>query len=217
MILHRFLRKSQLSISEDIRRSIKAGLKDESLLSANIFDSMQKQVEITIRDNIYPSFLCSDMYIQYIQQMSVLHERFVSCGDSAGSTSSKEGCCAPGINCAPCTPPPTSVMSSASAVLLTNSNQISTTTISSSICASGGVNGSSTSASSSGSLSATDTLPRSSTLPTLHEDIELCLTNDPNKPCLESNRASITEMPVRLTRDLLLATQNRRLEIRPPG
>lgn len=203
------MRKSQLSISEDIRRIIKDGRKDESLLSANIFDGMQKQVEATIQDNIYPSFLCSEMYIQYIQKMSVIHERFAGSNGSAGSVYSNEDCSATGNT--------TSIPSS---TLLANSNPVSVGTTVNSICAGAGINGSSTSASSSGSLSATDTLPRSSTLPTLHEDIELSLSNEADRArqSCESNRsAAITDMPVRLTRDLLLATQNRRLEIRPPG
>lgn len=147
------------------------------------------------------------MYIQYIQKMSALHERFAGSNGWTGNACGNEDCSA-GNTSAP------------SSILLTNSNPVSVGTTINSICAVGGVNGYSTSASSSGSLSATDTLPRSSTLPTLHEDIELCLTNDTDRArqsCEGNRAAAITDMPVRLTRDLLLATQNRRLEIRPPG
>lgn len=96
-ILFRFLRKSQLSISDDLRAQIKAIKSNPDLpLSPHIFDPMQHHVEVTIRDNIYPTFLCSEMYILYIQQMSALQERCHSSGatgsGSAGSSGSGGSC-----------------------------------------------------------------------------------------------------------------------------
>ncbi|XP_065370737.1 axin isoform X1 [Calliphora vicina] len=245
--IYRFLRKSTLSVSEDLRRNIKAGLKNEIPLSPNIFDEMQKHVENTIRDNIYPSFLCSEMYILYIQQMSAAHERFSSSGGpttglascSTGSSSSSGASCGSnnggggaaaitagggGGACAlPFAGASTSsgkVSSSLGPIInlpASTSAAIGASTAGS-CSASGSVYGPSTSASSSGSVSATDTLPRSSTLPTLHEDSELSLSDDLEKLRVEGGRVS-ADMPMgmRLTRDLLLATQKRRLEIRPPG
>ncbi|XP_053964097.1 axin [Anastrepha ludens] len=224
--IYRFLRKSQLSIPEDLRRTIKAGLKNEVPLSSDIYDSMQQCVEATIRDNIYPSFLCSEMYILYIQQMSVSHERFgsgtagsgsgsssgASCGSSgAGIVASSSGACA--LLSSSGKTPSSSV---APFINLPISASTANVLLGSACSASGSVYGPSTSASSSGSVSATDTLPRSSTLPTLHEDSELSLCDDLEKLRVESSRTS-ADMPIRLTHDLLLATQKRRLEIRPPG
>ncbi|XP_037814946.1 axin [Lucilia sericata] len=245
--IYRFLRKSTLSVSEDLRRNIKAGLKNEIPLSPNIFDEMQKHVENTIRDNIYPSFLCSEMYILYIQQMSAAHERFSSSGGpttglascSTGSSSSSGASCgsnnggggatalAVGGGGGACALPFAGASTSSGKVSSTlgpiinlpasTSAAIGASTAGS-CSASGSVYGPSTSASSSGSVSATDTLPRSSTLPTLHEDSELSLSDDFEKLRVEGGRVS-ADMPMgmRLTRDLLLATQKRRLEIRPPG
>lgn len=221
--MKRFLRKSQLSIPEELRRLIKAGLKNEVSLNSNIYDSMQQYVESTIRDNIYPSFLCSEMYILYIQQMSVSHERFGSGTAGSGSGSSSGASCgSSGAGIAtggPCVLPTSSGKTASSSVAAFINLPItasgSNVPLGGACSASGSVYGPSTSASSSGSVSATDTLPRSSTLPTLHEDSELSLCDDFEKLRVEGNR--IADMPIRLTHDLLLATQKRRLEIRPPG
>lgn len=69
--------------------------------------------------------------------------------------------------------------------------------------------------SSSGSASAHEYLKRSSTLPTLHEDSELVCENFSGLSIGGSKTP--LDMPVKLTRELLLATQERRLEVRPPG
>lgn len=235
------MRKSKLSVSEDLRRNIKAGLKNEIPLSPNIFDSMQKHIENTIRDNIYPSFLCSEMYILYIQQMSAAHERFSSSSGgpntgglascSTGSSSSSGASCGSnngGGGGGACALPFAGASTSTGKVSSTlgpiinlpaSTSAVMGAPTAGSCSASGSVYGPSTSASSSGSVSATDTLPRSSTLPTLHEDSELSLSDDFEKLRVEGGRMSSADMPMgmRLTRDLLLATQNRRLEIRPPG
>ncbi|XP_037947244.1 axin isoform X2 [Teleopsis dalmanni] len=222
--IYRFLRKSKLSISDDLRRTIKAGLKNEITLNPNIYDSMQQHVETTIRENIYPAFLCSDMYILYIQQMSAVHERFISGPNGSGSGSSSGASCGSNVSNIAAT-------SGACSLPISNTSKTASTTAgpflnfaisasnalpSTGLCsASGSVYGPSTSASSSGSVSATDTLPRSSTLPTLHEDSELSLYDDFEK--LRAEGRTSADIPIRLTHDLLLATQKRRLEIRPPG
>lgn len=223
--IYRFLRKSQLSITEDLRRTIKAGLKNEIPLSPKIYDPLQQDVEKTINERIYPTFLGSEMYIEYIQQMSAVQERFSGATSTSGSSSSASGGGGAGVGggngnfgvgisgggaggCSSKNPTliPMSAMGGASTSGATAG----------SCSASGSVYGPSTSASSSGSVSATDTLPRSSTLPTLHEDSELSISDDFEKLRVEGGRTS-ADMPMRLTRDLLLATQKRRLEIRPPG
>lgn len=88
----------------------------------------------------------------------------------------------------------------------------------------------STSSSSSGSCSAV-TVPRSSTLPTLHEGTELSIPESFNAAASGAigsmataggsasggPAASVDNPQIRLTRNLLLATQERRLELRPQG
>ncbi|XP_055924019.1 axin isoform X2 [Eupeodes corollae] len=211
--IYRFLRKSQLSISEDLRRTIKAGLKNEIALSPKIYDSLQQDVEKTINERIYPTFLGSEMYIEYIQQMSAAQERFSGATPStSGSSSSASGGGGNGNLGASggCSGKNPALIPMAALAAGTSGATVG------SCSASGSVYGPSTSASSSGSVSATDTLPRSSTLPTLHEDSELSISDDFEKLRVEGGRMS-ADMPMRLTRDLLLATQKRRLEIRPPG
>ncbi|ALC46265.1 Axn [Drosophila busckii] len=227
--IYRFLRKSQLSISDDLRTQIKAIKSNELPLSPHIYDPMQHHVEATIRDSIYPSFLCSEMYIHYIQQMSALQERFSSSGatasGSAGSSGSGGSCASnTGSIAGACALPAASSKQQQQQQQLPPGIFINLPMSSSSAAgmptgacsASGSVYGPSTSASSSGSISATDTLPRSSTLPTLHEDSELSLCDDFEKVQLDGGRSN-NDFPMRLTRDLLMATQKRRLEIRPPG
>lgn len=240
--LCRFLRKSQLSISDDLRAQIKAIKSNEMPLSPHIYDPMQQHVEATIRDNIYPSFLCSEMYIQYIQQMSAVQERFSSSAGSSGSGgSSVAGACAllPSASSSKQQHQQQQLQQQQLLLLPSSSGSVALppgvfinlpvnsggggggSMLPAGTCsASGSVYGPSTSASSSGSISATDTLPRSSTLPTLHEDSELSLCDDFEKVQVEGSGGGgrvHNDFPMRLTRDLLIATQKRRLEIRPPG
>ncbi|XP_022211189.1 axin isoform X2 [Drosophila obscura] len=228
--IYRFLRKSQLSISDDLRSQIKAIKSNPELpLSPHIFDPMQHHVETTIRDNIYPTFLCSEMYILYIQQMSALQERFSSSGATGGSGSagsSGSGSCgssSTGACAFPSAAAKQHVTAAGAAVspagAFINLPVSSVSGPPAGTCsASGSVYGPSTSASSSGSISATDTLPRSSTLPTLHEDSVLSLCDDFEKVQMQEGASRVpVDYPMRLTRDLLIATQKRRLEIRPPG
>ncbi|KPU72806.1 uncharacterized protein Dana_GF22991, isoform B [Drosophila ananassae] len=232
--IYRFLRKSQLSISDDLRAQIKAIKSNPDLpLSPHIFDPMQHHVEVTIRDNIYPTFLCSEMYILYIQQMSALQERCNSSGatgsGSAGSSGSGGSCGSSLAGAGACAIPAATTVKQQQQQLVPPGAFINLPVSSVSgppagtCSASGSVYGPSTSASSSGSISATDTLPRSSTLPTLHEDSVLSLCDDFEKVQVQdggggsAGGARAPDYPMRLTRDLLIATQKRRLEIRPPG
>lgn len=173
-VLFRMLRKSSISMSVELKTTIKNAKQNGITLSQNIYDPLQKSAEHTIREKIYPNFLRSDMYIQYIQQMSALHDRLEPCGSADSMQVGDVG-------------QPYGTRSA------------------------GALYGPSVSASSSGSGSATDTLPKSSTLPTLHEDTELATCN------VFDNLQLSGGMPMRLTRDLLLRTQARRLDVRPAG
>ncbi|XP_032576751.1 axin isoform X2 [Drosophila sechellia] len=233
--IYRFLRKSQLSISDDLRAQIKAiKTNPEIPLSPHIFDPMQRHVEVTIRDNIYPTFLCSEMYILYIQQMSAQQERCTSSGATGSGSAGSSGSGGSSLAGA-CALPPTTASGKQQLQQLVPPGAFINLPVSSvsgppagTCSASGSVYGPSTSASSSGSISATDTLPRSSTLPTLHEDSVLSLCDDFEKVQMQEGGGSLgsgsvgagaraPDYPIRLTRDLLIATQKRRLEIRPPG
>ncbi|KAH8338332.1 hypothetical protein KR059_000166 [Drosophila kikkawai] len=229
--IYRFLRKSKLSISDDLRAQIKAiKTNPEISLSPHIFDPMQHHVEVTIRDNIYPTFLCSDMYIQYIQQMSALQERCSSSGATGSGSAGSSGSGGSSLVGACALPAFTAKQQQRQLQQLVPPGAFINLPVSSvsgppagTCSASGSVYGPSTSASSSGSISATDTLPRSSTLPTLHEDSVLSLCDDFEKVQMQDGGgpggagARAPDYPIRLTRDLLIATQKRRLEIRPPG
>ncbi|KAH8306216.1 hypothetical protein KR018_004621 [Drosophila ironensis] len=241
--IYRFLRKSQLSISDELRAQIKAIRSNPDMpQSPHIFDPMQHHVEVTIRDNIYPTFLCSEMYILYIQQMSALQER-CSSGGATGTGTGSAGSSGSGGSCGSSLAGAASgacALPAATAVKQQQQQQqqqhqlvppgvfinLPVSSVSGppagTCSASGSVYGPSTSASSSGSISATDTLPRSSTLPTLHEDSVLSLCDDFEKVQMQEGGGSgggarAPDYPMRLTRDLLIATQKRRLEIRPPG
>ncbi|KAH8356071.1 hypothetical protein KR200_009810 [Drosophila serrata] len=229
--IYRFLRKSKLSISDDLRAQIKAiKTNPEISLSPHIFDPMQHHVEVTIRDNIYPTFLCSDMYILYIQQMSALQERCSSSGATGSGSAGSSGSGGSSLVGACALPAATAKQQQRQLQQLVPPGAFINLPVSSvsgppagTCSASGSVYGPSTSASSSGSISATDTLPRSSTLPTLHEDSVLSLCDDFEKVQMQDGGGSggagarAPDYPIRLTRDLLIATQKRRLEIRPPG
>lgn len=174
--IYRFLKKSELSIPEDIRQMIKNGLKDPNfILTPDIFDQMQQNVEKIINETTYPNFLQSEMYVNYVQNYQSAIER---CHAPAGS------------------------------IATTNT----TTATSSSI-----------------SEASSKFLSRSSTLPTLHEEGDGPTTDGSEigavggygeigsrVPTIGGGSTS-SKVPMSLTKDALMATQRRRLEMRPPG
>lgn len=172
--IYRFLKKSQLPMPEEIRRTLKIGLKDENfVLTPDLFDQMQQDIEKIINETTYPNFLQSEMYLQYVQSYQSTVER-----------------------------------SHAPAGSITTSTTTTTT--------------STTSEASSKFLS------RSSTLPTLHEEGDGHITEGSdgaggghsetsNRVPTISNSSSSSKVPMSLTKDALMATQRRRLEMRPPG
>lgn len=175
--IYRFLRKSQLSLADDLRSRIKNGLSTDAPMDANIFNNMQLDIVHHIRGTTYPNFLQSELYCQHIDNLE---------NSATGSGSSM------GFN----QPQYRESMPGGSGL-------------------SGGP--------SSGSMSGYTPIPR--TLSTLHEDTEFVMTD--SMPPISSAGSMIDgpttssmskEKPhVRLTRDMLLATQERRLELRPQG
>ncbi|XP_055716596.1 axin isoform X2 [Phlebotomus papatasi] len=71
--------------------------------------------------------------------------------------------------------------------------------------------------SASSSSGGSEQLTRSFTLPTLHEDSELTLGEASCASGSQMGSRTPADVPMRLTRDALLATEQRRLEIRPSG
>ncbi|KMZ06757.1 Axn [Drosophila simulans] len=225
--IYRFLRKSQLSITDDLRAQIKAiKTNPEIPLSPHIFDPMQRHVEVTIRDNIYPTFLCSEMYILYIQQMSAQQERCTSSGATGSGSAGSSGSGGSSLAGA-CALPPTTA--SGKQQLSVNKKLRSRidysryggqfiapiTHLSSEVLA---------------VVSCPFSMLRSAyrDLLILHEDSVLSLCDDFEKVQMQEGGGSLgsgsvgagaraPDYPIRLTRDLLIATQKRRLEIRPPG
>lgn len=174
--IYRFLRKSQLSLAEDLRGRIKNGLATEAPMDANIFNNMQLEIVHHIRGTTYPNFLQSELYCQHIDNLS---NSATGVGNTAGFNQPHYREPLPGGNGSSVGP-----------------------TIA--------------------PMSGTTTIPR--TLSTLHEDTEFFMTD--SMPPI-SSAGSMMDGPttsigkdkphVRLTRDMLLATQERRLELRPQG
>jgi axin 1 len=168
--IYRFLKKSELTVPEDVRRAVKAGLKDELILTPDVYDQMQHDVERIINETTYPNFLQSEMYLQHVQQATQY------------------------------------------AIERSQITQAITST---------------TSASCSTTISETSSkfLSRSSTLPTLMEEAADGSTGDLNEAVgftetinrVPSSNSSSNKVPMSLTKDALMATQRRRLEMRPQG
>nr|XP_029736142.1 axin-like isoform X1 [Aedes albopictus]XP_029736143.1 axin-like isoform X1 [Aedes albopictus]XP_029736144.1 axin-like isoform X1 [Aedes albopictus]XP_029736145.1 axin-like isoform X1 [Aedes albopictus]XP_029736146.1 axin-like isoform X1 [Aedes albopictus] len=202
--LKRVPRESKLYCNEQIRNLIKAGLKNEKVLTPDIFDQMQADVAAIISTTTYPNFLQSDLYIQYVQNMQF--------GGSGGSGSGGASCISlpAGIPAAG----PSSVTVAPGALSSLTSSSSTSELISHS----------------------------SSALPTLHEDSELLVNADSIEqlygatgPVVVASNISFTsgvsgsgsssgsnlvpggKPAMTLTKDALIATQKRRLEMRPPG
>ncbi|KXJ71902.1 hypothetical protein RP20_CCG019427 [Aedes albopictus] len=201
--LKRVPRESKLYCNEQIRNLIKAGLKNEKVLTPDIFDQMQADVAAIISTTTYPNFLQSDLYIQYVQNM-----QFGSGGSGSGGAS--------------CISLPAGIPAAGP----------------SSVTVAPGALSSLTSSSSTSELISHS----SSALPTLHEDSELLVNADSIEqlygatgPVVAASNISFTsgvsgsgsssgsnlapggKPAMTLTKDALIATQKRRLEMRPPG
>lgn len=169
--IYRFLKKSELPVPDDIRRTVKAGLKDEIILTPDVYDQMQHDVERIINETTYPNFLQSEMYLQYVQ-----HAQQSSAIDRSH---------------------------------LSQTAITSTTTATSSTV----------------SETSSKFLSRSSTLPTLMEEAadgstgdDAILNDSINRiPSAASSSIGGSKVPMSLTKDALMATQRRRLEMRSPG
>ncbi|XP_021709960.1 axin isoform X1 [Aedes aegypti] len=198
--LKRVPRESKLYCNDQIRNTIKAGLKNEMILTPDIFDQMQADVAAIISTTTYPNFLQSDLYIQYVQNM-----QFGSGSGSGGAS---------------CISLPAGIPAAGP----------------SSVAAPGALSSLTSSSSTSELISHS-----SSALPTLHEDSELVNADSIEQlygatgPVVAASNISFTsgvsgsgsssgsnlapgnKPAMTLTKDALIATQKRRLEMRPPG
>ncbi|XP_053679618.1 axin isoform X2 [Anopheles nili] len=230
-IYRRFLKKAQpgseLYVNESLRNFIKAGLKNELELTPDIFDQMQSDVANIIAETTYPHFLQSDLYLQYVQNMQ-----------SSSSSSSVIGS---GSNSSVVTGsvPPGSSSNCAGGSTTGGTTAGYNSGIGAS-CGGPGGNGLGVSCSLTSSSSTSELfLHSSSALPTVHEDAELVNADSieqlygatgpgldshmsitggllPHSPAIPAS-SSNTKVPMTLTKDALMATQKRRLEMRPPG
>lgn len=165
--IYKFLKKSKLEIPEDIKRTVKAGIKDEIILTPDVYDQLQQDVERIINETSYPNFLQSEVYLQHVQQATQ------------------------------------------SAI---ERNPISYTTTT-------------TATSSTVSETSSKFLSRSSTLPTLMEEAVEGSTGDAEgggavggfSEAFNRVPNSNNKVPMSLTKEALMATQRRRLDMRSPG
>ncbi|KFB36196.1 hypothetical protein ZHAS_00003281 [Anopheles sinensis] len=237
-IYRRFLKKAQpgseLYVNEALRNFIKSGLKNELILTSDIFDQMQSDVANIIGETTYPHFLQSDLYLQYVQNIQ-----------SSSSSSSVIGS---GSN-SNLGAPTASTSGAGGATSAAGSGGGSNSNASGGGSSNVGMMGFGMSCSLTSSSSTSDLFTlTSSALPTLHEDAELvnadsieqlygatgpgvdslmALSGSSNNPLIPPPPAppgampppstSSSKVPMTLTKNALIATQKRRLEMRPPG
>lgn len=175
------------TVLPELRKTILRISRKEIDPIGNIFDEFQKDIEKRIEETSYRTFLASDAFIQYVR-----------CNEQNTKN--------PIINV-----PYTSTITSTN----TGTNQ-TTTTQANATTSNAGANSSdgSTTATNKISSMTVDLSPlhSSSNLQTLHEDSELKLSDVP----VLSRTTTDRPMP-KLTKDLLLATQKNRMEVRPQG
>lgn len=223
--IYKFLKRTQIPVSEEVRGAIKLLRRNELEPRTDIFDKMYDEVRHTMAQTTFISFLKSDIYLGHVQSMTSTNSRappmqpaqgLSAASSMSGSHSSSGSGSAPassststaGQMLPPALPPPPV---SATPTLVTSSAVAANSMV-------------------IGTALGADHLTRSLTLPTLHEDSELVCDNIVSiSATTQFGGAAATgsvggvrgkapaEPPMRLTKDSLLATEARRLEVRPPG
>ncbi|XP_011866452.1 PREDICTED: axin-like [Vollenhovia emeryi] len=92
IIYRQFFLKSPLSVPEDIMKEVDRRVK-EGRTDHKVFDIAQLEVEQLINKTMYPKFLQSDVYVQYVQTRQN--------ADSSGCPSSSSGSRKMSISCGP--------------------------------------------------------------------------------------------------------------------
>lgn len=226
--IYKFLKRTQIPVSEEVRGAIKLLRRNELEPRTDIFDKMYDEVRHTMAQTTFISFLKSDIYLGHVQSMTSTNSRAplqqpaqgLSAASSMSGSHSSSGSGGSGVAPAssststagqmlpPALPPPPV---SATPTLVTSSAVAANSMV-------------------IGTALGADHLTRSLTLPTLHEDSELVCDNIVSiSATTQFGGAAATgsvggvrgkapaEPPMRLTKDSLLATEARRLEVRPPG
>lgn len=221
--IYKFLKRTHISVPDVVRDAIRALRKNELEPRTDIFDKMYEEVRHTMAQTIYKSFLKSDIYLEYVQCMTSTNSSMgmrtglsaassLTGSHSSSSSSSAAAGASGGGPAVPLSQPPHPPVTGTTPTLVTSSAVAANSMV---IAAALGA----------------DHLTRNLTLPTLHEDSELVCDNIVSISAsthLEEAGATDNvgdglrkrgpaEPPMRLTKDSLLATEARRLEIRPQG
>ncbi|XP_046660071.1 axin isoform X2 [Homalodisca vitripennis] len=88
VIYRRYFLKTQLGVSEELRKSVNRRIKDGGELDCGVFTESQQEVERIITDTTYPNFLRSDVYLNHVQ--AAQNGSSSSSGSGSGS-SGREG------------------------------------------------------------------------------------------------------------------------------
>ena len=67
VIFRKYMRGDQLQINPEIKKSIADQINRKEQLDQSIFDTAQEEIEKLMRNDTYPLFLKSDIYVQYVQ------------------------------------------------------------------------------------------------------------------------------------------------------
>ena len=67
LIYRKYIKGDQLLLNTDIKKRLVERLNTKDRMDQTIFDEAQKEVEETMRNDAYPLFLKSDLYVQYVQ------------------------------------------------------------------------------------------------------------------------------------------------------
>ena len=67
LIYRKYIKGDQLLLKPDIKRNLADRLSKKENINQSIFDEAQKEVEESMRNDTYPLFLKSDLYVQYVQ------------------------------------------------------------------------------------------------------------------------------------------------------
>lgn len=184
----RYLASNIIEAPIELRKTILQISRKEIEPVPRIFDDLQKKVEKIIEKEVYPAFLMSDIFIEFVQSRQ---DEGITV-EIANETNTL----------------PTQIdSSSASGLCSSNSSSRTDITASTAPMTDGHV------ASAYNLMNADLISPiiNASNLQTLHEDSELKLNAESH------STKSRTEGRPMLTKELLLATQKGRLEVRPQG
>lgn len=234
--IYKFLKRTQIPVSEEVRGSIKLLRRNELEPRTDIFDKMYDDVRQTMAQTTFISFLKSDIYLGHVQSMTSTNSSMGAMGGSRGGAMPTGLSAASSMTGSHSSSNSSAGSSSAAAAVGTAqagqmlpptmpappvSGTTPTLVTSSAVAANSMVIGTALGA---------EHLTRSLTLPTLHEDAELVCDNIVSiSATTQFGGAAATgsvggvrgkspaEPPMRLTKDSLLATEARRLEVRPPG